>query len=242
MHTKPCTIFIPLLNEQDIISENTDRLLSFMEQQRIQCELILGSNGSTDSTPDIIQNLASRHSNVKAFHMAIKGPGLAFSRAVQMASYEYIVCQDADLSVELDFIPLAVSLLDNCEIAIGCKRMSVQNRAFFRKLGSNFFIFVAAVLLDVGAADFSIGAKAYRKSFVMSHMDRLDAGTAYVLELVYWAVTQGQRVIEVPVQCSDTRRSRFSLSKEAFHKFSHLFRFAWQERERALHDKRTSQG
>ena len=162
--------------------------------------------------------------------MDLKGPGLAFCRAVQMASYEFIVSQDADLAVDLEFIPLAISLLDNCEIVIGCKRMSVQDRAFFRKLGSNFFIFAAAVLLDVGAADFSIGAKAYRKSFVMSHLNRLDAGTAYVLELVYWGVTQGQRVIEVPVRCSDNRRSRFRLSEEAYHKFSHLFRFAWQER------------
>ena len=234
MHTNSCTIFIPLLNEEEIISGNTDRLLKFMEQRKIQCELILGSNGSTDSTPDIIENLASRYPNVKAFHMDIKGPGLAFSRAVQMASYEYIVSQDADLAVELEFIPLAISLLNNCEIAIGCKRMSIQNRTFFRKLGSNFFIFVTAVLLDVGAADFSIGAKAYRRSFVMSHLNRLDTGTAYVLELVYWAVTQGQRVIEVPVQCSDTRRSRFSLPKEAHHKFSHLFRFAWQEKKRAF--------
>jgi glycosyltransferase involved in cell wall biosynthesis len=230
MTTTPCTIFVPLLNEGEIITENTERLLKFMDKRQIQCELILGSNGSTDSTPDIIQDLASRYTNVKAFHIDRKGPGIVFCRAVQMASYEFIVSQDADLAVELEFIPLAISLLDNCEIVIGCKRMSVQDRAFFRKLGSNFFIFAAAVLLDVGAADFSIGAKAYRKSFVMSHLNRLDAGTAYVLELVYWGVTQGQRVIEVPVRCSDNRRSRFRLSKEAYHKFSHLFRFAWQER------------
>jgi len=228
----PCSIVIPLLNEEEIIKENTARLLRFMDQREIPCEIILGSNGSTDATADIIAELAARHSNVKAFHLDEKGPGLVFARAVQLASHEYILCQDADLSVDLEFIPLAVSLLDRCEMVIGCKRMNLQDRSFLRKLGSNFFIFVAAVVLNVGAADFSLGAKAYRRSFVMPYADRMDSGTAYVLELAYWAVANGQRLIEVPVLCSDNRRSRFKLSQEALHKFGHLFRFASQEKQR----------
>jgi glycosyltransferase involved in cell wall biosynthesis len=232
MHAGPCTIFIPLFNEEEIIERNVLELLRYMRGQGIECEIILGSNGSTDRTPTVIQGLAQRLPNVRAFHLEGRGPGRAFCRAVEMASHEYIVSQDADLAVDLGFIPLALSLLDMCEIVIGCKRMSVQNRSFFRKLGSNAFIFAAAVLLDVGAADFSIGAKAYRKGFVLSHLGELDAGTAYVLELVYRAATGGHRVIEVPVACSDTRRSKFNLGAEAYHKFSHLFRFAWRERSK----------
>lgn len=232
MRTSPCTIFIPLFNEEEIIERNVLELLGYLRDQGIECEIILGSNGSTDRTPAVIQGLAARLPNVRAFHLEGRAPGRAFCRAVEMASHEYIVSQDADLAVDLGFIPLALSLLDRCEIVIGCKRMSVQKRSFLRRLGSNVFIFAAAVLLDVGAADFSIGAKAYRKSFVQRHLDRLDAGTAYVLELVYRAVTQGYRVIEVPVRCSDTRPSHFSLPREAYHKFSHLFRFAWRERVR----------
>jgi glycosyltransferase involved in cell wall biosynthesis len=230
MGTKPCTIFIPLLNEEEIIAENANRVLTFMEERNIPCELILGSNGSSDSTPHIIESLASCYPNVRAFHMDAKAPGLAFSRAVQMASYEYVVSQDADLAVELGFIPMAISLLDHAEMVVGCKRMRKQDRAFMRRLGSNFFIFVAAIILDIGAADFSIGAKAYRRSFVMENIKRIDAGTAYVLELVYWAGVQGRRVIEVSVECSDNRKSRFNLLHETCHKFGHLFRFARQER------------
>ncbi len=230
MDTGPCTIFVPLYNEEEIVESNALKLLEYMDAQGISCELILGSNGSTDTTPRIIQELGARYHNIKAFHVDNKAPGQAFCRAVAMASHEYIVSQDADLAVDLGFIPLALALLERSEIVIGCKRMSIQDRSFLRKLGSNVFIFAAAVLLDVGAADFSIGAKAYRKSFVQPRLDRLDSGTAYVLELVYWAVTEGYRVIEVPVACSDTRQSRFSLPKEAYHKFTHLFRFALRER------------
>ena len=84
-----------------------------------------------------------------------------------------------------------------------------------------------------------ISIPTHLRSFVMPYADRMDSGTAYVLELAYWAVAHGQRLIEVPVLCSDDRRSRFKLSQEALHEFGHLFRFAWQEQERRAVAQRT---
>ncbi len=228
----PCTIFIPLYNEQGIIERKIHRLLTYMKAHAVPCEIILGSNGSTDATPKIIKKLAQKNEAIKSFHLDAKGPGTAFLKGVKMASHEFIVCQDADLAVNLDFIPLALKFLKKCDMVIGCKRMRLQNRSFVRTLGSNFFIFAAATALGAAAADFSIGAKAYRRSFVLDHAGHLDPWTAYVLELFYYAIKENRQLVELPVACSDTRASRFSLSAEALYKFRHLFKFAWQERSR----------
>jgi hypothetical protein len=67
---------------------------------------------------------------------------------------------------------------------------------------------------------------------VLSHADRLDSWTAYVLELFYYAIEEKRRVVEFPVDCTDTRGSHFSLSAEAFYKFKHLFRFARTAKKR----------
>ena len=227
MKSKRCTIFIPLFNEEDIVRENTDRLLSFMAERKLPCEIILGSNGSTDSTFEIIQKLEREKPNIKAFHLTEKSPGRAFVFAVRMASNEFIVSQDIDLSADLEFIPLALEFLKCCEIVLGCKRLQFQKRPLIRRLGSNFFIFVVATVLGIATADFSIGAKAYRRSFVLKHSNRLDNGTAYVLELVYYAILGGAHVVEFPVRCEDWRSSRFNILAEAAYKFDHLFRFAW---------------
>ncbi len=223
-----CSIFIPLYNEQDIIEDNIARLTTYLHEHEINAEIILGSNGSTDSTPEIIDNLSKQNTAIRSFHLDKKGPGTAFVQGVKMASNEFIISQDADLAVELDFIPLALDFLGKCDMVIGCKRMRIQNRSFIRTLASNFFIFTAATVLGAAAADFSIGAKAYRRSFVLAHAERLDPWTAYVLELFYYAIEEKRRVAEVPVECMDTRDSHFKLSAEAFYKFKHLFRFAWE--------------
>jgi len=229
---KTCTLFIPLFNEADIVAKNTETLIAYTKKHDIRSEIILGSNGSTDSTPEIIKKLAEENENVKSFHLDNKGPGKAFVRGVEMASNEFIVSQDADLAVSLDFIPLAIEFLNQCDMVIGCKRMRVQKRSFIRTVGSNFFIFTAATVLGAAAADFSIGAKAYRRSFILNHSNHLDPWTAYVLELFYYATQEKRRIVELPVECTDTRTSHFNLSAEALYKFRHLFRFAWQERLR----------
>jgi glycosyltransferase involved in cell wall biosynthesis len=227
-----CSIFIPLYNEEEIVETNTLALMAYLGEKGIRGEIILGSNGSTDKTPDIIRELAHRHDAVKSFHLPEKGPGKAFIRGVETASNEFVISQDADLAVELDFIPLALDFLTKCDMVMGCKRMRIQNRSWVRSLGSNFFIFAAATVLGAAGADFSIGAKAYRRSFVLEHADHLDHWTAYVLELFYHAIEEKRRVVEIPVECTDTRKSHFRLSSEAFYKFKHLFIFARHEKNR----------
>lgn len=227
---KACTLFIPLYNEEDVVEKNTRLLATFLKDRNIEGEIILGSNGSTDATPEIISRLSEENAAVKSFHLAERGPGSAFVKGIEMASNEFVASQDADLAVDLDFIPLALDLLDQCDMVIGCKRMRVQKRSLIRTLGSNFFIFSAATLLGAAAADFSIGAKAYRRTFVLEHAEYLDPWTAYVLELFYYAIKEKRRVVEVPVECTDTRASHFRLSAEAIYKFRHLFRFAWKNR------------
>ncbi len=230
------TVFIPVYNEEEIIARNVNRLFAFMESASIDAEIIIGSNGSTDNTPKIVKELDRSADRIQAFHLDRRGVGRAFSRAVKLARADYIVCQDADLAVELDFIPLALEFLEKCDIVVGCKRLGLQKRSFFRKFGSDFFVFVSSLLLGAGVSDFSIGAKAYRREFVSDYTDRLDPGTGYVLELVYLAATEKRRVVELPVNCRDNRKSHFNLPAEAAHKFSHLFRLwlkkSWERKTR----------
>ena len=109
---KACTLFIPLYNEEDVVEKNTRLLATFLKDRNIAGEIILGSNGSTDATPEIISRLSEENAAVKSFHLAERGPGSAFVKGIEMASNEFVASQDADLAVNLDFIPLALDLLD----------------------------------------------------------------------------------------------------------------------------------
>jgi glycosyltransferase involved in cell wall biosynthesis len=218
------TIGIPVYNEEAILVANTERLLAFLDGLGRDYEVIIGSNGSTDSTTALGVDLSRRFPNVSFFHLPQKGVGDAFREFLRRAHHPFLVSVDMDLSVELDFIPRALELLETHEIVVGSKKMGNQKRSWFRKFGSDTFLQIARGFLGMPYDDYSIAAKAYRVENARRFVDRINEGSSYVLEMCYLTKRAGGRITQVPVSCEDWRTSKFNLLHEAVYKYSHLFR------------------
>ena len=218
------TVFVPVFNEEGLLTENTNRLHEYLESLKIPYEIIIGSNGSTDRTVQIAGELCHRHPEIRMFHLAEKGVGRAFKEGVKIASYDRMITVDMDLSINLGFISEACRLLDQYDMVIGSKITGTQKRAWIRRLASISFIRLAKVLLRINFHDYSIAAKGYRKALVEKYLPFLDDKTFYVVEIVCWAYQDGKRLKEIPVECEDRRGSRFSLIHEGVYKFGNLFR------------------
>jgi len=224
--TKPFSILIPVYNEAEIITENTEVLLDYLSQDYERFEIILGSNGSVDGTIMKGNDLENRFSQVRFFHIHRKGVGRAFKRGVRMAKYDRIISLDMDLSIDMGFIHRALELMDSgYDVVVGSKKMGHQRRTMFRRLGSSLFIFCARRLLDISFEDYSIAAKCYRRSLLLQYVDRIDHGTSYVIEILYMASRNGMKLIEIPVRCEDLRASKFNIIHEGVYRFTNLFRF-----------------
>jgi glycosyltransferase involved in cell wall biosynthesis len=219
----PVTIVIPVYNEEQILSANLDRLLTYLDGIGGPFEVILVSNGSTDRTVELAQQAQRSDSRVQVIALERRGVGRAFKAAARRAKHEYVVSMDMDLSVDLTFIEEARKLLARSDFVIGSKQTGSQRRSWLRHLASAIFIWCAGWLLGVTVTDYSIGAKAYRRQWVLPYLDRLDDDTAYVLQLVALGRRSGARITEIPVWCEDLRRSKFNLLHEGVHKFSSLF-------------------
>ena len=218
------TVFVPVFNEEALLPSNTKRLHQYLESLKIPYEIIIGSNGSTDRTVQIAEELCHRHPEIRIFHLAEKGVGRAFKEGVKIARYDRIVTVDMDLSIKLGFISEACRLLDQYDMVIGSKITGTQNRAWIRRLASISFIRLAKVLLRINFHDYSIAAKGYRKTLVEKYLPFLDDKTFYVVEIVCRAYQDGKILREISVECTDTRESRFNLIHEGVYKFYNLFR------------------
>src|SRR5262249_25056514 len=65
----PFTVGIPVYNEEAILVPNTERLIAFLEALGREYEVLIGSNGSTDSTTALGADLSRRFSQVTFFHL-----------------------------------------------------------------------------------------------------------------------------------------------------------------------------
>ena len=225
------SIIIPVYNEEEIIIENTKKLMDFLSAERItKYEIILSNNGSTDSTSEKSKILQKRFpKKVKFVSDARRGVGIAFRNAAKNASYEKLVSVDMDLSIGLDFIPRAFKLLDSNSIVVGSK-ISSQKRPLHRELISKTYIMMTKVFLGLGFSDYSIGAKAYRKSDIVRHLGKTDNGSCYVVELIHAVKSDGKNITEIKVSCDDTRPSKFNLLNEIFYRWKNLLTFWFREK------------
>jgi glycosyltransferase involved in cell wall biosynthesis len=227
----PFTVFLPVYNEDEILIKNTEELIDYLDKLHTQYEIIIGSNGSTDRTPALGVMLSDKYSQVDFFHINERGVGNAFKQGIQIARFDVVVSLDMDLSIHLGFIEEAVQLLDtNHDIIVGSKKMGHERRSVFRRFGSDLFIYFARMLLGLPFEDYSIGAKAYKKDCILEYSDRIDRGTAYVLNIIFLAFQDKRKVTEIPVRCEDYRKSRFNIIYEGFYRFYNLFKLWYVEK------------
>src|SRR3989344_7939257 len=217
------TIIIPVYNEEELIKKSTLRLINFLDKKDYLYEILLVDNGSTDGTKEIGLGLSKQCKNVIFFSVTKnKAPGLAFKEGVLKARYENIISIDMDLSVELEFVEKAVELLRRYDIVIGSKITGEQKRSFFRKLPSFVYIQLVKMLLGLSFSDYSMAAKGYKRDIILKCLDRIDKGSSYVIEIIYFAKKNGKKLIEVPVACNDKRKSKFNIFNESWYRLWNL--------------------
>ena len=165
---------------------------------------------------------------VNLVYFSEKGVGCVFRKSIKIAAYDKIISQDMDLSTDLNFIPKAIGLLDSNDVVIGSKKMGSQERSTIRKIPSTVFIFLVRLLLGLPYKDYSMAAKAYKKSAVSKYLGRIDYGSSYVIDLIYFIKKNGGKLIEIPVSCHDKRKSKFNIFHESIYRFKNLVTLFFQ--------------
>lgn len=226
------TIFIPVFNEESILESQIKKLVIHLQELDFPYEIIIGSNGSFDKTVLILETLKRDIPCLDFFHIPMKAVGRAFRMGLKAARFNRVISLDIDLSIDLSFIKRAYHLLEISHVVVGSKITGNQRRSVLRKTASNAFIFCARTLLGLSYSDYSIAAKAYRKDAISAYLPHMDDKTFYVTEILFRAFRDGKTLTEIPVDCNDTRPSRFNLIHEGWYKFSRLFTLYFTEKFR----------
>ena len=77
---KNFSIVIPIYNEEEILEESLNNVLSMCERTNIDFEIILSENGSTDNTKIISSEIVNSNNNVKLIKNCTPNYGEALKR------------------------------------------------------------------------------------------------------------------------------------------------------------------
>ncbi|MFT7617357.1 MAG: dolichyl-phosphate beta-glucosyltransferase [Planctomycetota bacterium] len=212
------SIVIPALNEAKRLPLTLDSLVNQHEGFpgiRIG-EVIVVDDGSSDETSVVAKSFADKLPGVIVEILPVnRGKGFAVRRGIEIATSEWILVADADMSTPWDQMSKLVSHVadGSFDIAIGSRGLSESDvttrQSFIREhLGKSFNVLIR-MLTRLPFSDTQCGFKLARRRGVIDFAGKLQIDRfAWDVEFLILAQDHGMKVVEVPVSWEHRDASR----------------------------------
>lgn len=162
------SIVIPLLNEEESLTELYNWIVSVMQSNSYSYEIIFIDDGSTDASWKTISHLAVQDTNVKGIKFNRNyGKSQALHAGFLEVQGDVIITMDADLQDNPEEIPELYNLIqkERFDLVSGWKKKRYDS-VLSKNLPSKLFNAAARKTSGVKLHDFNCGLKAYRKEVV----------------------------------------------------------------------------
>ncbi|AUP80800.1 glycosyltransferase family 2 protein [Flavivirga eckloniae] len=162
------SVVIPLLNEQESLTELHDWIAKVMQSNHFSYEIVFIDDGSTDGSWKTISQLASQNEHVKGIRFFRNfGKSQALHAGFEKAKGDVVITMDADLQDNPDEIPELYNMIinDRFDLVSGWKKKRYDS-IIAKNLPSKLFNWAARKTSGVKLHDFNCGLKAYRLEVV----------------------------------------------------------------------------
>lgn len=204
MKAHKITILIPVYNEVTFLHQILEKVES-VDFLGLQKEIIIVDDGSTDGTRDLLKEMEQDPETkyLIKFHSKNMGKGAALRTALNYATGEIIVIQDADLEYEPQDYPELIGLIlnDRADVVYGTRLSSGKPvRAFnvWHYFGNKFLTFITNILYNTTLTDMETCYKAFRADVIKSihiRSNRFD----FEPEITAKVLKRGYHLFEAPI-------------------------------------------
>ena len=235
------SVIIPAYNEELIIKDTINQLLSFLAGSFSQYELIIADDGSTDGTRAAVESMGSDRLRC-VWHFPNKGKGCAVREGVLAAKGRVVVYTDADLAYGTAVIADLVRLLEEkgTDLAIGSRKLHPQGYADYpplRLLASRCFSLVTSIFAGF-SYDTQCGLKAFTAGAAGEVFSRCETdGFAFDFELMMLAQRMGFSVAQLPVSIVNHRQSKVNVLRDSIRMLRDLMKIRHSVNKRLRGDR-----
>lgn len=162
------SIIIPLLNEEESLTELNQWITTVMTQNSLSYEVVFIDDGSTDGSWPLIEKLAATNQNIKGIRFLKNyGKSQALHAGFARAQGDVVITMDADLQDSPEEIPGLYSMVINegFDLVSGWKKKRYDS-ILSKNMPSKLFNWAARKTSGVQLNDFNCGLKAYKKAVV----------------------------------------------------------------------------
>lgn len=199
------SVLVPLYNEAEFIQAVLKRIILAPLPEGLRREVIVVDDASVDGSPDLAQEVADRYPGV--IHLIRcaqnRGKGAAIRTALEHASGDYCLIQDADLEYDPQEYPLLLEpLLDgSADVVYGSRFMAAGRRRvlyYWHSVANHALTTICNILSNLNLTDMETCYKAFRTPFLKSIPIRSNR-FGFEPEITIKAAKRQARIFEVPI-------------------------------------------
>jgi len=170
------SIVIPIFNEEENLIPLTEEFLPILKETGRGFEVIFVNDASTDSSLEILRQLAKKYNQVRAISFEENcGQTSAFDAGFKAAKNDVIVTMDGDMQNDPNDIPRLLEKIGEYDMAIGWRRE--RHDTFIRRISSTIANAVRRRGLSDPYHDVGCSLKAFRRDAMLelklfNHMHR----------------------------------------------------------------------
>ena len=203
------TILIPCLNEEETIAICIEKAKEFLKTNKINGEVLIADNGSSDKSIEISKRLGATVINVKE-----RGYGAALIEGTKYAKGKYTIMGDADDSYNFLEIKPFVEMLDNgYDLVVGNRyKGKIEKGAmkfWHRYLGTPLISYLGRKKYKIPVKDFNCGLRGY-KTEKIGNLEYKTTGMEYATEMLIASKKAGLKIIEIPINFYKDKRKKAS--------------------------------
>jgi dolichol-phosphate mannosyltransferase len=193
------SILIPVYNEERTLAAILDRVLEV--DLGVEKEVVVVDDASTDGTPGVLARYADRVRLLR--HERNRGKGAALRTALEHATGDFVVPQDADLEYEPADLArlLEAARATGARVVYGSRRANRENRQYSALtfyLGGVLVTWAANLLFGLRLTDEPTCYKLVDRGVIM-RMNLECERFEFCAEVTAKAARLGERIVEVPI-------------------------------------------
>jgi len=192
------SVLIPVYNEKNTIRE----IIKRVQATKRATEIVIVDDGSQDGTRDILAELDGKGGVRVILHEKNGGKGAALRTAIQFATGDVMLIQDADLEYDPREYPGLLKPIEEnlADVVYGSRFLGAPHRAilFWNMLANKMLTLMTNILYNNILTDMETGYKVFRREVVADmHLraNRFDFEPEFTAKILKRKV----RVYEVPI-------------------------------------------
>ncbi len=216
------SVVIPAYNEETNIRLGAlEKVVHYLVKQRYSWEAIIVDDGSSDETPQLLDEFVGNNRHFTVIHNAHQGKAATVIRGMLAARGDVVLFTDLDQATPISELDNALPWFDRgFDVVIGSRSGRKGAPATRRIMAGGFMLLRSLILGLNGIKDTQCGFKAFRRGVAHDIFGRLKlygrghsvsgsmVTAGFDIEVLFLAKKLGYKIKEVPVEWHyvETRR------------------------------------